>query len=99
MRGELSLPRYVLFFSLPPILWTHYQQLHGMRNAARGMVFRLKSTGINWLTQSSSGRAFLPFYRIYNAFTMSNSQPVKLQLQPELYPIAGDVSRCHSAFR
>ena len=30
--------------------WTHYQQLHGMRNAARGMVFGLKSTGANWLT-------------------------------------------------
>ena len=41
--------------------WTHYQQLHGMRNAARGMVFGRKSTGANWLTAAPLVERFCHF--------------------------------------
>jgi len=51
MRGELPC-QGTYCFSLPPLFRTHYQQPHGMRNATRGMVFGLKSTGTNWLAQA-----------------------------------------------
>jgi len=64
-----------------------------MRNATRGMVFGLKSTGT--LTQALLVERFCHVTAFYNAFTMSSSQLVKPQLPPELYPITGGVSRCH----
>ena len=97
MCGELSLPG-TYCFSLLPTLWTHYQQLHGMRNAARGMVFGLKSTGANWLTAAPLVERFdilLHLQRLHQ----EQGRPVKPQLQPELYPITGGVSRCHSVCR
>jgi hypothetical protein len=59
------------------------------------MVFGLKSTGTNWLTQAPLVERFAILPHLQRFHQEQQSRLVKLQLQLELYSITGGVSRCH----